>query len=310
MKLRMFVGTLFTMLLLAGPTVPSSEQGEATTTDSQQIRELLEQGFGLLDKQDALKARRAFQKANVLAGGHSAEASFGLARAELALGEFDQAVTLAQQLADQPTVAALRAPALQLLGIALLSKEVKRYPLAVGIEGSVNLGPAEAALRKAIEMSDGALKSARYYLAEVLTRQRKDREALSVLKEYLGHGIDPGAEQPVGVLRLWLECVEATSPIELDPGVVVEPTLVRRVEPEYPERSRQARLQGRVGLAIVINTDGAVQCILPWSQGPMGLTEASTKAIRKWKYSPATKDGKPVAVYVPVVVEFKLRGSS
>jgi TonB family protein len=35
--------------------------------------------------------------------------------------------------------------------------------------------------------------------------------------------------------------------------------------------------------------------------------EAAIEAVRKWEYQPAQQDGRPVAVYFTVVVEFELR---
>jgi protein TonB len=38
-----------------------------------------------------------------------------------------------------------------------------------------------------------------------------------------------------------------------------------------------------------------------------GLDEVAVKAVRKWKFAPAIKDGKPVAVQVSVEVDFHIR---
>ena len=36
----------------------------------------------------------------------------------------------------------------------------------------------------------------------------------------------------------------------------------------------------------------------------MGLDERAVEVVRRWKFKPATKDGKPVAVKVTLEVEF------
>jgi len=41
---------------------------------------------------------------------------------------------------------------------------------------------------------------------------------------------------------------------------------------------------------------------------PQVLDEKASAAIKKWRFQPALKDGKPVAVYVAVEVKFVLDG--
>ena len=40
--------------------------------------------------------------------------------------------------------------------------------------------------------------------------------------------------------------------------------------------------------------------------GPMLLRQAALESVRRWKYSPALADGKPVSTQVVVTVDFKL----
>lgn len=39
----------------------------------------------------------------------------------------------------------------------------------------------------------------------------------------------------------------------------------------------------------------------------MGLAEAAVDAVQQWKYQPATLNGKPVAVYFNLTVNFQLQ---
>jgi protein TonB len=38
----------------------------------------------------------------------------------------------------------------------------------------------------------------------------------------------------------------------------------------------------------------------------MGLDEKAIEAVKQYRFRPATKNGRPVAVYVAVVVDFRL----
>ena len=105
----------------------------------------------------------------------------------------------------------------------------------------------------------------------------------------LGIGLGPGvAPVPVG-------------------GDVKAPVLVARVEPEYPEALRRARMEGIVILEAVITASGEVdQVRVLKSAGPL-LDRATLEAVRQWRYKPATLNGRAVSVYLTVTVTFGLR---
>ncbi len=69
--------------------------------------------------------------------------------------------------------------------------------------------------------------------------------------------------------------------------------------------ARRAKLQGKVVLEAVIGTDGDVEELRVLRSIPM-LDKPAADAVCCWKYRPATLDGRPVAVYFTVLVEFSL----
>jgi protein TonB len=93
-------------------------------------------------------------------------------------------------------------------------------------------------------------------------------------------------------------------------GDVTNPQLIpeSKVEPEYPELARVARLEGNVILQAVIHSDGTVGEIevLRSSRPNMGFEDAAIDAVKQWEYNPALQNGRPVDVYFTVFVEFKL----
>jgi protein TonB len=89
-------------------------------------------------------------------------------------------------------------------------------------------------------------------------------------------------------------------------GKVQRPTAISQPQPLYPELARRTRMQGTVILEAVINRDGLVEDIRVLKPLGYGLTESAIEAVRKWRFSPATLDGNPVAVYYTLTVNFRL----
>ncbi len=90
-------------------------------------------------------------------------------------------------------------------------------------------------------------------------------------------------------------------------GNVVEPRLVERVEPAYPEIARKAHIEGVVVLEAIIGRDGAVEDLHIVKSANVLLDASALTAVARWRYTPATLQGTPVRVFLTVTVEFHLR---
>ena len=89
-------------------------------------------------------------------------------------------------------------------------------------------------------------------------------------------------------------------------GGVTAPSLLYKVEPEYSEEARKAKYQGIVVLYVEVDPNGrAVNPKVVRSLG-LGLDEKAIEAVRKWKFRPGYKDGKPVTVAATIEVNFRL----
>src|SRR5580700_10471202 len=84
--------------------------------------------------------------------------------------------------------------------------------------------------------------------------------------------------------------------------------LIRRVQPNYPQLAKQARIQGQVVLQAEISKDGTIQNLQLISGHPM-LAPAAIEAVKQWRYKPYLLNGEPVAVETTVLVNFSLSGS-
>ena len=89
-------------------------------------------------------------------------------------------------------------------------------------------------------------------------------------------------------------------------GGVSAPRATYKPDPEYSPEARQAKYQGTVVLSLVVAPDGRAHGLRVVRSLGMGLDEKAIEAVRQWRFEPARKDGKPVAVAVDVEVNFRL----
>ena len=87
---------------------------------------------------------------------------------------------------------------------------------------------------------------------------------------------------------------------------VKPPKVTYQPQPEYSEEGRQKHIAGHVVLAITVTSKGEVTQIRVVKSLGSGLDEKAVEAVRKWKFKPARKDGKPVSVSVAVDISFPL----
>jgi TonB family protein len=89
-------------------------------------------------------------------------------------------------------------------------------------------------------------------------------------------------------------------------GSLTAPVLLRKTEPEYSDEARRARLQGMVVLWIEIDAHGQPRNIVVRQGLGMGLDERAVETVRQWRFRPAARNGKPIAVRALVEVSFRL----
>jgi protein TonB len=82
-------------------------------------------------------------------------------------------------------------------------------------------------------------------------------------------------------------------------GCITPPRQTRAPKPTYPEKGRKTGHEGVVTLGVVVGSDGEPRDISVLSTLGPDFDKAAIDAVKRWKFSPATKDGKPVAVESP-----------
>ncbi len=89
-------------------------------------------------------------------------------------------------------------------------------------------------------------------------------------------------------------------------GGVSAPRAIYAPDPDYSEEARKAKYEGTVVLWLVVGPDGRPRQMRVTRSLGMGLDEKALEAVREWKFEPALKDGRPVAVQISVEVNFRL----
>jgi len=96
------------------------------------------------------------------------------------------------------------------------------------------------------------------------------------------------------------------APVEKMGRNTTPPRVTYNPEPEFSESARAAGYQGVCVLTLIVGADGMPRNIQVKNPIGMGLDEKAVEAVRSWRFTPALKDGKPVAVQIAVEVDFHL----
>jgi len=79
------------------------------------------------------------------------------------------------------------------------------------------------------------------------------------------------------------------------------------VRPTYPATARGLGIEGTTLLRVLVQDDGRIgEVRVQESAGHGDLDRAAADAVRQWRFDPARKGGRAVAVWVLVPVEFRL----
>ena len=88
-------------------------------------------------------------------------------------------------------------------------------------------------------------------------------------------------------------------------GTVQAAKLLKKVQPEYPPKAMEERLQGTVRLHAIIGTDGSITHLRVLT-GKCSLADSALKAVQQWRYSPTLFNGNPVEVDTTIDVIYSL----
>lgn len=88
-------------------------------------------------------------------------------------------------------------------------------------------------------------------------------------------------------------------------GNYVPPHFLVRYKPPYPAEARAQRIEGVVMLLVGVDAEGRVtNASIHQGSGHAVLDRAALEAVRTWRFSPATQNGRPVAATVEIPIRF------
>ena len=81
-----------------------------------------------------------------------------------------------------------------------------------------------------------------------------------------------------------------------------------RMNPIYPQEARRRGIEGVVEISFLITREGRTADLRVLHAEP-GTTfvRAALEAVRRWRFTPPQKDGRPVAVRALQTIRFQLR---
>jgi TonB family protein len=88
--------------------------------------------------------------------------------------------------------------------------------------------------------------------------------------------------------------------------VTTKARVLSKPEPQYTEEARKNQVTGTVVLRAVFTSGGQVTGIKAVNGLPYGLTERAIAAARQIRFTPATKDGHAVSMYIQLEYNFNL----
>jgi TonB family protein len=83
------------------------------------------------------------------------------------------------------------------------------------------------------------------------------------------------------------------------------PKAISTPDPKYPDLPQDAEPRGTVVLLIGVNTKGHVGPVRVLRSDESVFEKTAVETVKKWKFKPAQKDGRPVPVQITVEMKFQ-----
>jgi protein TonB len=120
---------------------------------------------------------------------------------------------------------------------------------------------------------------------------------------------EPAAVAPPTVTsRPTAATVPALPPSAPAAPVYKEATVLERfVGGKYPDEARENDIEGTVRLQVAVSADGKVTDVRVLQGLGYGLDEEAVRRVRRYSFTPATRNGVPIDTTTPVSIRFELK---
>jgi TonB family protein len=99
----------------------------------------------------------------------------------------------------------------------------------------------------------------------------------------------------------------SANPPGSNPGDSTKLEIVKSQKADYPAEAAEKAIQGQVWVKVVVSETGDVENVEVISGDPV-LAKAAVDAVKKWKFKPFIKNGKPVKVSTKLPFDFSFSG--
>jgi periplasmic protein TonB len=85
-----------------------------------------------------------------------------------------------------------------------------------------------------------------------------------------------------------------------------QPTPIAQPSPIYPPEAQRNRIEGEVTVEFVVRPDGTVDRVLVTRSTNPIFEEPALRAVRRWRFNPGEKDGRPVSARMRITIPFRV----
>jgi|SRR5208337_4130357 len=86
---------------------------------------------------------------------------------------------------------------------------------------------------------------------------------------------------------------------------LVKPKAIYTPIPDYPESARKSGVEGKVEVHFTVGTDGKPHHVVVKKGLTPEINQATIEGVNKWRFKPATKNGKPIDYEVDAQLSFR-----
>jgi TonB family protein len=102
--------------------------------------------------------------------------------------------------------------------------------------------------------------------------------------------------------------VELAQPITLAPEDVVKSvTVTKHSPPNYSTKLKRECGEGRADVRVLIDRNSTCTKVELVSATCEGLGKETMRTVKKWSFKPATVNGRPVAAYYPIHINYRMQ---